>query len=405
MREIFGRLTIPLAVGMLVAAGAVLAGCGSDGGSDSTAASDEPVQIGFAIGRSGFLEVADGPAEFAAREAIKEINAAGGVDGRELTASFADVKSDPATGANAAIELLDGGAEVLVTACGFDFGGGTAAIEANDRGVLSISTCGGGSKYGPLGAGELVFTTATSSFGEGAAMAEFAADELGLKSAFVVAEEEVDFDTEAAWAFEERFKELGGQVAGSTGIHNEDQSFDTQISEVEQSGADSVYLATYMPGAAKFMREARSAGLDVTFLGTEDFDGEEWKEAVPNLSDVYYTAPASLYGDDPNEAFNELLETYEAEKGEAPPLSLGLISGYTVVEMIARAIEQAGGTTEGAALAEVMTGWEDEEFMIGPTTYDPATHLIESRDERVMKIEDGVTSLVDTVRPTQVPTQ
>ena len=60
-----------------------------------------------------------------------------------------------------------------------------------------------------------------------------------------------------------------------------------------------------MPGEASAVKQIRAAGLDMPLLGDEDLDGDYWKEAVPGLSDVYYSTYASIYGDDPDDQVNE----------------------------------------------------------------------------------------------------
>ena len=47
---------------------------------------------------------------------------AGGIDGKPVKIVYADTKSDPAQGANAAIQVLEQGADMLVVSCDFDMG-------------------------------------------------------------------------------------------------------------------------------------------------------------------------------------------------------------------------------------------------------------------------------------------
>lgn len=387
-----------IGVALTVATFGALSACGeSEDGSSTAKKTDGPIKIGFALAESGAMEAYDGPARFGAEQAIREINEAGGIDGRKVEGIFGDTKSDPAEGANAAIKALDAGAQALVVACGFDFGGATAGIEADKRGVMAISTCGAGSRFGPETAQRL-FTMATSAFSDGAVMAEVA-KKRGVKRPFVIEESNTDFDTEVALGFVNRWKELGGEIAGQSEMKNDDQSFSAQVSEIRGAKADAVMLATYPPGLTKMIRQMRGAGLDVPIFGTEDFDGESWKKGVPDLRDVIFPAPLSQYGNDPKDKVNELVAAYEGDD-----LTYGLFFGFSAVEAVTEAIKENGGSTDGAELTKIMEGWKDKEFLVGPTTFDADSHITTSREERIMEIDGGKTNLAEVLRPEQVPT-
>ena len=122
------------ATGALAAAAALLIS-----GSISTghvAAADEVV-VGGAVALSGFVAPYDDPHKGAIL-AIEDINAKGGLLGKQIKWVAADTKSEQAQGANAAIEVLEQGAELVVVTCDFDFGS-PAAITAQSRGKISFS--------------------------------------------------------------------------------------------------------------------------------------------------------------------------------------------------------------------------------------------------------------------------
>ena len=74
----------------------------------------DDITIGFAIAKSGWLEAYDAPAVAAARIRIDEINAAGGLLGKQIKWIEADTKSDQAQSASAGLQLVDEGAEMLI---------------------------------------------------------------------------------------------------------------------------------------------------------------------------------------------------------------------------------------------------------------------------------------------------
>ncbi len=80
----------------------------------------DDITVGFAIAKSGWLEAYDTPATTAARIRIDEINAAGGLLGRQINWIEADTKSDQAQSASAGLQLIDEGADMLIVNCDYD---------------------------------------------------------------------------------------------------------------------------------------------------------------------------------------------------------------------------------------------------------------------------------------------
>lgn len=401
------RLMAFLAV-LVTAVGLAACGSGSGGGGGDTSGggdgggSGEPITLGFAIGESGFMVPYDVPAKTAAEMAIEDINGEGGVEGRELAAVSADTKSVPEQGGDAATAVLDDGAEVVVTSCDFDMGS-PAAIVAQEQGVLAFSTCAASTAFGPTGIGPLAFTMATAAGAEGAVMAEWAHEEKGFETAYVLTDDTLEFTKQSAYGFATRWEELGGELLGEDTFKQEDQSVASQITKIKNLSQepDVIYLTSYMPGQASVMKQLRSAGLDMPILAEEDVDGDYWKEAIPGVSDVYYATYASIYGDDPDPKVNELVERYTKKSGKEPETA-AFLTGYALVEAVATAIEGAGGSTEGTALQEQLEEFDDEPLLL-PTTFDAKYHITLSRSLRVLQIQDGKTSFLEERAPEVTP--
>lgn len=397
----------PVLLSAALAAGA----CGSDDGDDAAGSAQpadsvelegEPIVLGFAIGETGFMEPYDVPARTAAEMAIEEVNANGGVNGRPLRIVSADTQSEPEQSANAAIDVLDQGADIVVTSCDFDQGG-PAALVAQERGVLALSTCAASTEFGPSGIGPLAFTMATAAPAEGATMAEWAFEEQGWDSAYVLVDDTINFTVQTTFGFENRFEELGGDVVGRSVFKQEDQSIATQINQIRALDAepDVLWISSYNPGLASALLQLRSAGLDMPIVSDEDMDGDYWKEAVPDISNVYYATYGSIYADDPDEVVNTTVERYSEQEGQLPDTSL-FLTGYALVEAVAAAVANADGSTVGADLQEAMEEFSQEDFLL-PTSFSPKDHITYDRTLRIIRIENGESSFHTLWTPDSVP--
>jgi len=388
------------------AASALLAACGDSGDSSSStgSASKEkgPITLGFAIGKTGFMDAYDGPPFTAAQLAVADINAKGGVDGRPLKIVSADSKSKPDLAGDAATQVLSQGADVVVTSCDFDQGS-PAAILATGKGKLAFSTCAASTAFGPQGIGPLAYTMATAASAEGATMAEWATKEKKAKTAYVLLDDTIEFTKQSAYGFTERWKQLGGTLVGQDTFKQEDPSIDAQITRLKglSTKPDVIFLTSYMPGEAKALKQLRAAGIDTPILADEDVDGDFWKDAVPDISDVYYTTYVSIYGDDPDGKVNDLVTRFVKETSKKPDNGL-FLTGYATVQAIAKAIELAGGSTDGSALAAKLDTFKDEPLLL-PTTFTKDLHITTDRTERVMEIKDGKSAFVQNWKPAQVP--
>ena len=379
-----------------------LAACGSGSGSsgDSTSAdSNDPITLGFAIGETGFMEPFDGPAKTAADFAIEDINGDGGVSGRQLQTTTANTKSKPELSGDAATQVLNDGADIVVTSCDFDQGS-PAAIVAQKDGVLAFSTCAASTAFGPAGIGPLAFTMATAAPAEGASMAEWAYEKKGYRSATVLLDDTIEFDKQSAYGFQKRWEDLGGELDQQT-FKQGDASIASQINAIKSANPDVIYLASYMPGEASAIKQLRAAGIDQPILADEDIDGDYWKGGVPDLNDVYYATYASIYGDDPDPKVNELVDRYKQKTGKLPDTS-AFLTGYAMIQAIQKAVEGADGSTEGSALQDQLQQFDNEQLLL-PTTFDDQYHITLKRSLALMQIADGKTSYLEEWTPKDVP--
>jgi branched-chain amino acid transport system substrate-binding protein len=332
--------------------------------------------------------------------AIKEVNDAGGINGRPLKLILADTKSDPAAGAAAAQRVLGKGADIVVTTPDYDFGRAAAQV-AQQKGKLVLGGAGS-AKYGKQGIGPLAFNVGRSTNAEGATIAEYSYEKLGKRSAYTLLDPSLDYDKTVCDNFKVRWGQLGGTIAGANTYKNTDTSLASQVADIKAKKPDVIVLCGYNPGAATAIRQIRSGGVDTTIFGPASMDGDYWLKAVPKLSDFYYLPYASIYGDDPNAKVNETVNA--AEKILGKPLDTGnAFIGYRQIQVIAHALKETGGDSDGAKLASVLDKLKNFDTIIGPISFTPDLHFSNIQGVRVTKIESGKHKLEEIWQPKQVP--
>src|SRR5690606_3220191 len=144
--------------------------------------------------------------------AVDDFNKRGGIMGRQIKLITADTKTDPAGSARAGAEVLEQGAQMVVTSCDLDYGG-PAALMANNAKVIAFGTCAADPKFGVQGIGRYVFTMATATPGLGALSAEWAHLKKGWNTVYILKDTQVEYTKSVCDNFRERWVEVAGEEA------------------------------------------------------------------------------------------------------------------------------------------------------------------------------------------------
>lgn len=378
-----------IGIGMLLSA--TLAASGA------AAQSDGPIKIGFAIAESGWMANYDvGPYKAAVLK-IEEINAAGGLLGRQIEYRVIDTKTDQTLAGTAGANLIDWGAEMLIVPTDYDYGA-PAALAAQNAGIIAISPGAGDAKMGVQGVGPLVFTAHTAAQTQGIVMAEYAYNVMGRRNAYALEDVSIEYSKSGCAGYRASWEDLGGTLAGSDTFRNDDPSLASQITRLKglETPPDVIFLCSYTPGGGSAVRQIRAAGIDTPVVSLTGMTDNYWLGAVPNLKEFYIPAIMSLYGDDPREEINKFLAAYKKRWSEDPSSSFAVL-GYSSIEQWARAVEKAG-TTGSEAVVQVMNQYKDEPFTVGLTTYTDQLHIQVNRPQLIMKVENGSFRALDMYR-------
>lgn len=383
------RNTLRLPAAFAIAA-TLLTACGGGGGDstgadDSASSSAEPIKIGVNLSSTGFVSSYDLPNLQALKMAVEEYNEKGGILGRQLELVDAgDNQSKPEQSAAFAADLIQKGVDVAMTSCDYDVGG-PASVEFESEGILSMSVCASSLLYGPAGGLSLGFSAGDSAAGYAAAAADFGYNDEGWRTAYMLLDNTIAYTKEMCSSFETRWEELGGTIVGQDTYAQGDQSIQGQLSRILAlpEPPDVIRLCTYLPGLASAVKQIRAAGITAPIIAGSEADGTFWHEGVPNISDFYYTAKASIFGDDPNEEINEFYARLGDFAGE--PISDGIsVGGYIAIQLLDMAAEEAE-SLDGAELTSVLQELDNVPTLLGPTTFTSELHVAVCRPPAIME--------------------
>lgn len=359
-----------------------------------SAALADDITVGFAIAKSGWLEAYDTPAVTAARIRIEEINAAGGLLGRQINWIEADTKSDQAQSASAGLQLIDEGADMLVVSCDYDFGA-PAALAAEAEGINSFFLCAEDIKAGIQGVGPNSFSASVLAAVQGATMAEWSAAQRDAKTGYVLLDTTIEYDKGICTGFDWMFPMAGGEIVGRDTFKNGDASIASQITRIKALAEepDVIMLCSYIPGAASAVRQIRAAGINSLILNGSAVDGSYWLSATPDLSGFIVPVQGSIYGDDPRSEVEAFNLSYEKATGSRPASSYAY-PGYVLVDLWAKAAERAG-TLDGEAVTAELEKMQNEPTAFGPRSFSDMIHHQNSAEMQIIEITNAQPAVVD----------
>ncbi|MYZ46240.1 ABC transporter substrate-binding protein [Propylenella binzhouense] len=347
------------------------------------------VKIGMAIAQSGWMTAFDEDPSMAVRMAVKDINAKGGILGRQVELLVADTKTDPTQAAKVGTELVDQGIDFMIVSCDFDMGA-PAALAAQNAGILAMSICSGSPKWGPQGVGPLVYTISVAVQAESYLLAEWAKNKKGWNSAYALKETDYTYTRAECSGFQHHWKELPGtKFLGEDTYKVADTSIAVQITRIKAlpEKPDVILLCSTVTAMPSIIRQLRAAGITTPLMTSMGADGDYWLPSLPDLSDFYLPVHASIFGDDPNPDVRAFMESFEKANGRRPTSSFALM-GYSLMQGYQRAVERAG-TTDSEAVAAELNKFKDEPLLIGPRSFTPDIHIQTRVRGLMMEVQNG----------------
>jgi branched-chain amino acid transport system substrate-binding protein len=319
--------------------------------------------IGGAACETGIQSPLDTPGINGAKVAVKYLNdEKGGILGRKVKFINLDGKSDPVIVGNSAAELIDRGAEFIIAPCDFDFGG-PASREAQEAGIVGISLCASDPLFSSWSLGDKQFTLSMWNTTMSATAAEFAYNEKGWKTAYVVTDQIIAYTKSLSEYFLVHFEAIGGKILLEDTYTNGDLDFSAQLARLKalKEKPDVIFLSSYGVDIAFITKTLREAGINAPVLGGDSYDDPSVWEALGAKfgSDIYFVTHTWMGSAEGHPKMPEFVKLYKDYHGTAPDTAF-VATGWDVVMLFAEAAEIAG-TTDGAAVAKVL---EDNEFSL-----------------------------------------
>ena len=337
-----------LALALALSFTLLLAGCGGKtpgtegpGGSPE----DQPYTIGVAVPLTGAGSSAGKMEVVGITMAVNEINAAGGVNGRELSVNLVDTAGDPKEAANAVRKLASEGVLAIV---GPHYSGEAEVTYPIGDELKIVQIALACSKPGLSDGYVYGFRNVAAEDQISAKVLPRWVEDCGIKTVAII----TDVKASVAKSLGEDiyppiFQALGVEVLTLNDpitYQTGDVDFSAQITKAKALGADGIALGSLAGDALNLIAEAREQGLEQPFVGAAPLlEGELEKKGGEDVQGTYSGSVFCLTDD--SARVQEFVSSYRAlaptmySEVSSDPLHY-CANAYDAVYMLAQAIEE-----------------------------------------------------------------
>ena len=277
---------------------------------------------------------------------VKQVNAAGGVLGKQVQVLWEDTQADAASAINAYKKLTE--QDGIVGFVGGVLSGETKAVAelSAEDGVPQISASS--TAYDVTTGRPNVFRTCFLDPFQAESVAAYVASQ-GTKKVAVLFDNATEYSNGLFEAFKAKAAELGLEiVATEVGAYG-DKDFKTQLTTIQAAGPEAVFLPYYGAEAALILAQANEIGLNVKFYGADGISDIVDLVADKNLlTNLFYTDHFTT--DATSEVAVKFVADFQAEYGKMPTIAFSA-TGYDAALVLLSAIEKAGTTDKEAVVA------------------------------------------------------
>lgn len=324
----------------------LLAGC-------SNGADDSVIKIGAIGPLSGAASTYGISVKEGATLLEKEVNDAGGINGKKIKFVFEDDQAEPNSATQAFNKLVDN--EKVVAILGGVTSGATLAIAPNStaRKIPMITPTGTEPTITNIG-GEYMFRGCFVDSFQGEILGKYATETLKKKTAAVLYNSGSDYSKGIADAFKTKFEAEGGTVTEFLTYNDKDSDFKAQLTKIKNTNPDVLVLPDYYNVVGLIAKQARSIGIDSQLLGGDGWESEDLTEIGGDAVDgaLYIN---HYYSQDTETNVKNFVESYKKEYNKEPDAFAAL--SYDTAKILVKAIEKAN-SNDGEAIKNALASME-----------------------------------------------
>jgi branched-chain amino acid transport system substrate-binding protein len=295
-----------------------------------------------------------------AEMAVKDINAAGGVNGEQLVLQVGDDACDPKQAVAVANSFVN--EEVVFVAGHFCSGSSIPASQVyNEEGILQISPASTAVTFTEQGF-DNVFRVVGRDDVQGTYAANYVVDN-GLAQKIAILHDKTPYGKGLADEFKEQLNARGVQELMYEAISAGDKDFTAIITKMKNAGVDLIYLGGYHTEAGLIVRQAREQGFEAQLMSGDALNDKQfWEITGPTGEGTLMT-----FAPDPRKLATaaDIVAKFRAEGYDPEGYTLYT---YAALQVFLDAAKKAGSTEPEEVAAALREGTFDT--VLGPIAFD-----------------------------------
>ncbi|MBS0195261.1 MAG: ABC transporter substrate-binding protein [Planctomycetes bacterium] len=323
----------------------------------------DPIKVGHFASLTGAEATFGQSTDKGIRLAVKEINAAGGINGRPVELITYDNQGKSQEAGNAVLRLITQDKVVAVlgeVASSRSLAGGQVCQE---KGVPMISPSSTNPRV--TKGRDYVFRVCFIDDFQAYALAKFCKDNLKFTKAAILYDQTEDYSKGLRAEFTKFYTALGGTIVSEQTYSGGDNDFSAQLTSIRATDPQIIFAPGYYTAGGNIAIQARKLGIKAPLLGGDGWDSSQLaaigKEAIDGSYYSNHSAP-----DQPQ--MQEFIAKFRKEYGgETPDALTGL--GYDAMLVLADAMKRAK-SLDGPTLRDAIAATKDLKGVTGSITID-----------------------------------
>jgi branched-chain amino acid transport system substrate-binding protein len=313
--------------------------------------------------------------------AIDEINAGGGVLGKQIKLMSEDDNSKQEEATSAVQKLINHDKVVALlgeVASSRSRAGGQIAQQAK---IPMISPASTNEEVTRIG--DYIFRICFIDPFQGEAMANFAMKTLHAKRAAILLDTKQDYSLGLANSFRETIRKNGGDIVSEQAYSSGDKDFRAALTSIRASNPEVIFIPGYYSEVSLIVRQARELGITCPLIGGDGWDSSELtKGAEKEFNGTYFSNHFST--EDPDSAVQNFIKKYKA-KYQIDPDAMSAL-GYDAANILADAMKRAG-STDSKKLRDAIAATKDFSGVTGSITINAERNAL--KPLTILQIVDG----------------
>lgn len=358
-----------------------------------SSAQQPPIQIASIVELSGVGATPGTGFDNGAKLAVKEVNAAGGILGRQIELTSFDDQSNPSLAKGLVQKAADMGAYAIV---GPSQSGMALAVMQESR-RLEIPTFIGGEAASITQQGNpYVFRNSFTQLTAMPKAARYIKDTLKAKTVSIVWQNN-DFGKGGRDEIVKAFEADGIKILVDISTDPGQLDFTDPVMKVIRANADVTFVYLVEDESARILKEFRKRGFDKPLVGETSLIGQKVIDLAGGAANGV-TGHVGLTADAPIPAMGKFAAEYKRTYGSLPDHNA--IKGYLAINVIKAATEKVG-KVDSKALAKAMKGISlsaaQTPGLLMDVRYDDKGDI--DRESFIVKVSNGKQEILQVLPP------